>query len=156
MEVKRWAKQKEEWLFRQIWMWFRRHWKCWMSGVQMPSVTVTERNFQQNWRKPAQRFMQLIIPPERIMPGQRPIRKKSSRCISWHLFTRQYRILWRSIWWIICIRICWRWIQEMISEDGGKSLTGLQGKLSVQRNGHTMKKTEMLWSGRRKSFMSIR
>ena len=28
--------------------------------------------------------------------------------------------------------------------DGGKSLTGLQGKLSVQRNGHTMKKTEML------------
>ncbi len=28
--------------------------------------------------------------------------------------------------------------------DGGKSLTVLQGKLSVQRNGHTMKKTEML------------
>ena len=30
----------------------------------------------------AKDFMQLIIPPERIMPGQRPIRKKSSRCIS--------------------------------------------------------------------------
>ena len=42
-------------------------------GTEFPAGTEENRR---------QRFMQLIIPPERIMPGQRPIRKKSSRCIS--------------------------------------------------------------------------
>ena len=38
--------------------------------------------FPAELKKTGAKIMQPIIPPERTMLGQRPIRKKSSRCIS--------------------------------------------------------------------------